>query len=52
MSLGNLDIDFKVKGLNEHNVKDEIVRLAIAIERLRRSQKTMEKMLEDDSFEL
>lgn len=52
MSLGNLDIDLKVRGLNEDQVKDEIVRLAIAIERLRRSQKTMEKMLDDDSFEL
>ncbi len=52
MSLGNLDVDLKVKGVNEDNVKDEIIRLALAIERLRRSQKTMEKMLDDDSFEL
>ncbi len=52
MSLGNLDIDLKVRGLNEDEVKDEIMRLALAIERLRRSQKTMEKMLDDDSFEL
>ncbi|WP_169311138.1 hypothetical protein [Thermodesulfatator indicus] len=52
MSLGNLDVDLGVKGLAEENSRDEIVKLAISIERLRRSQKTMEKMLDDDSLML
>ncbi|WP_022854395.1 HAMP domain-containing protein [Thermodesulfatator atlanticus] len=50
MSLGNLDVDLGVKGLSEDRTRDEIIKLAISIERLRRSQKTMEKMLDDDSL--
>ncbi len=52
MSLGNLDIDLGVGNLSEEQARDEIVRLAISIERLRKSQKTMEKMLDDDSLVL
>ncbi|OAG27632.1 HAMP domain-containing protein [Thermodesulfatator autotrophicus] len=52
MSLGNLDVDLGVKGISEERSRDEIVKLAISIERLRKSQKTMEKMLDDDSLML
>ncbi len=52
MSLGNLDVDLGVRNLSEDQTKDEILKLAISIERLRKSQKTMEKMLDDDSLVL
>ncbi len=52
MSLGNLDVDLGVGDMEEKDVGDEIVKVTIAIERLRKSQKTMEKMMEDDSFDL
>ncbi|NPA49566.1 MAG: DUF3365 domain-containing protein [Thermodesulfobacteria bacterium] len=52
MSLGNLDIDLGVANLSEEQTRDEITKLAISIERLRKSQKTMEKMLDDDSLVL
>jgi hypothetical protein len=52
MSLGNLDVDLVVGDMEEKDVGDEIVKVTIAIERLRKSQKTMEKMMEDDSFDL
>ncbi len=52
MSLGNLDVNFGVQNLNEKDAKDELVKLAIAMERLRKSQKVMEKMLDDDSLVL
>ncbi len=52
MSLGNLDIDLGVRDLSEDQIRDEILKLAISIERLRKSQKTMEKMLDDDSLVL
>lgn len=52
MSLGNLDIDLGVGDMEEKNIGDEIVKVSIAIERLRKSQKAMEKMIEDDSFDL
>jgi len=45
ISLGKLNIDLGVKGLKEENVKDEITKLAIAIERLRASvQIAMERL--------
>ncbi|SMP17633.1 HAMP domain-containing protein [Desulfurobacterium pacificum] len=37
ISLGKLDIDLGVRGLKEEEVKDEITKLAIAIDRLRAS---------------
>ncbi len=52
MSLGNLDVNFGVQQLNEKEAKDELIKLAIAMERLRKSQKVMEKMLDDDSLVL
>jgi hypothetical protein len=52
MSLGNLDIDFEVGDLEEKDVGDEIVKVTIAIERLRKSQKAMEKMVEDDTLDI
>ncbi len=52
MSLGNLDVDLGVSNLVEDQTRDEITKLAISIERLRKSQKTMEKMLDDDSLVL
>ncbi len=52
MSLGNLEVDLGVRGLTEEEVRDEILKLAISIERLRKSQKAMEKMLDEDSLNL
>ncbi|WP_456433207.1 hypothetical protein [Thermosulfuriphilus sp.] len=50
MSVGDLDVDLGVSGLEEKEVKDELLRLAIAIERLRRSQKTMERLLDEEGL--
>lgn len=45
ISLGKLDVDLGVRGLKEESVKDEITKLAIAIERLRASiQIAMERL--------
>ncbi|WP_457678827.1 c-type heme family protein [Thermovibrio sp.] len=45
ISLGKLDIDLGVRGLKEEEVKDEITKLAIAIDRLRASiQIAMERL--------
>jgi HAMP domain-containing protein len=45
ISLGKLDVDLGVRGLKEEGVKDEITKLAIAIERLRASiQIAMERL--------
>ena len=45
ISLGKLDIDLGVRGLREENVRDEITKLAIAIDRLRASiQIAMERL--------
>ena len=45
ISLGKLDVDLGVKGLREESVRDEITKLAIAIERLRASVKiAMERL--------
>ncbi len=45
ISVGKLDIDIGVRGLDESKVKDEITKLAIAIERLRTSIKiAMERL--------
>ncbi|MBA2848805.1 hypothetical protein G4V39_01725 [Thermosulfuriphilus ammonigenes] len=50
MSVGDLDVDLGVSGLEEKDVKDELLRLAIAIERLRKSQKTMERLLDEEGL--
>ncbi len=45
ISLGKLDIDLGVRGMKEEEVKDEITKLAIAIDRLRASiQIAMERL--------
>jgi len=45
ISLGKLDVDLGVRGLKEESVRDEITKLAIAIERLRASvQIAMERL--------
>jgi len=45
ISLGKLDIDLGVRGMKEEDVKDEITKLAIAIDRLRASiQIAMERL--------
>jgi len=45
ISVGKLDVDIGVRGLDESKVKDEITKLAIAIERLRTSIKiAMERL--------
>ncbi|SMO44595.1 HAMP domain-containing protein [Balnearium lithotrophicum] len=45
ISLGKLDVDLGVRGLKEENVRDEITKLAIAIDRLRASiQIAMERL--------
>jgi len=45
ISLGKLDIDLGVRGLKEEDTKDEITKLAIAIDRLRASiQIAMERL--------
>ncbi|ADU96606.1 c-type heme family protein [Thermovibrio ammonificans] len=45
ISLGKLDVDLGVRGLKEEEVKDEITKLAIAIDRLRASiQIAMERL--------
>lgn len=41
ISIGELDVDLGVKGLDEHKVKDELILLAIALERLRISTKIL-----------
>jgi HAMP domain-containing protein/type II secretory pathway pseudopilin PulG len=45
ISLGKLDVDLGVRGLKEENVRDEITKFAIAIDRLRASiQIAMERL--------
>ncbi len=45
ISLGKLDVDLGVRGLKEEEVKDEITKLAIAVDRLRASiQIAMERL--------